>query len=174
MSYRHRRRVDWDEEIRKTERIRRRGLFTSLLSFAVAAAVLIGVNRTGGVDSIAQVIRVEHARLRRAQSAPQVIRRFDLAVAAALKFVLDRDVFKPGGCDRILRELSATADHRPRREKREFGIVRAPDRASREIGNESVVGAILLRPRGVAERIADRQSADCADRFFTAQRVVSR
>ena len=47
MSYRHRRRVDWDEEIRKTERIRRRGLFTSLLSFA---AVLIGVNRTGGVD----------------------------------------------------------------------------------------------------------------------------
>ena len=50
MSYRHRRRVDWDEEIRKTERIRRRGLFTSLLSFAVAAAVLIGVNRTGGVD----------------------------------------------------------------------------------------------------------------------------
>ena len=105
MSYRHRRRVDWDEEIRKTERIRRRGLFTSLLSFAVAAAVLIGVNRTGGVDSIAQVIRVEHARLRRAQSAPQVIRRFDLAVAAALKFVLDRDVFKPGGCD-----LLVTAD----------------------------------------------------------------
>ena len=45
-----RRRVDWDAEIEKTERIRRRGFVMSFLSFAVAAAVIIGVNRVGGID----------------------------------------------------------------------------------------------------------------------------
>ncbi len=45
-----RQRVDWDAEIRKTERIRRRGLILSGVSFAVAAAFIIGVWRMGGED----------------------------------------------------------------------------------------------------------------------------
>ena len=45
-----RRRVDWDEEIRKTDRIRRRGLALSALSFAVALAVIFGAGRMGGVE----------------------------------------------------------------------------------------------------------------------------
>ena len=45
-----RKRVDWDAEIEKTERIRRRGFVMSFLSFALAVAVIIGVNRMGGVD----------------------------------------------------------------------------------------------------------------------------
>lgn len=47
---RRRRRVDWDEEIRKTDRIRRRGLGLSALSFAVAVAVIFGAGRMGGFD----------------------------------------------------------------------------------------------------------------------------
>ena len=47
---RTRKRIDWDAEIEKTERIRRRGFVMSFLSFAMAAAVIIGVNRVGGVD----------------------------------------------------------------------------------------------------------------------------
>lgn len=45
-----RRRVDWDEEIRKTDRIRRRGLALSALSFAVALAVIFAAGRMGGVE----------------------------------------------------------------------------------------------------------------------------
>ena len=45
-----RKHVDWDAEIRKTERIRRRGLIMSGVSFAVAAAFIIGVWRMGGED----------------------------------------------------------------------------------------------------------------------------
>ena len=45
-----RRRVDWDEEIRKTDRIRRRGFALSALSLAVALGVIFGVGRMGGVD----------------------------------------------------------------------------------------------------------------------------
>ena len=40
-----RRRVDWDEELRKTERIRRKGFFLSALSFAVAVAFIFGASR---------------------------------------------------------------------------------------------------------------------------------
>ena len=47
-SRQRRQRVDWDAEIRKTERIRRRGLIMSGVSFAVAAAFIIGVWRMGG------------------------------------------------------------------------------------------------------------------------------
>ena len=47
---RRRRRVDWDEEIRKTDRIRRRGLGLSALSFAVAVAVIFGAGRMDGFD----------------------------------------------------------------------------------------------------------------------------
>jgi hypothetical protein len=42
---RRRRRVDWDEEIRKTERIRRKGLFTSALSFGVAMVFIVAAGR---------------------------------------------------------------------------------------------------------------------------------
>lgn len=45
-----RERVDWQAEIRKTEQIRRRGFAMSFLSFAVAAAVIFGVGRLGGVE----------------------------------------------------------------------------------------------------------------------------
>ncbi|MDR1048493.1 MAG: hypothetical protein LBL51_01960, partial [Synergistaceae bacterium] len=41
---RRRERVDWDEELRKTERIRRKGLFTSALTFGVAIAFIVGAN----------------------------------------------------------------------------------------------------------------------------------
>jgi hypothetical protein len=52
MRNRSRRRVDWDEEIRKTERIRRRGFFISALGFGVAVIFIVGVNRMGpiGID----------------------------------------------------------------------------------------------------------------------------
>ena len=45
MRERRRRRVDWDEEIRKTERIRRKGLFTSVLSFGVVLIFAAGAGR---------------------------------------------------------------------------------------------------------------------------------
>lgn len=45
-----RKRIDWDEEIRKTENIRRRGLFMSLLSFGMAAAFIFGMSRSTGAD----------------------------------------------------------------------------------------------------------------------------
>ena len=45
-----RKRVDWEEEIRKTERIRRKGLFMSLLSFGVAVAFIFGMSRFTGAD----------------------------------------------------------------------------------------------------------------------------
>ena len=47
MRYRKRRRIDWDEEVRKTERIRRKGLFVSMLGFVVAALFIFGTNRAG-------------------------------------------------------------------------------------------------------------------------------
>jgi membrane protein implicated in regulation of membrane protease activity len=45
MKQRVRRRVDWDEELRKTERIRRKGLFISALGFGVAAVFIVGASR---------------------------------------------------------------------------------------------------------------------------------
>ena len=42
--------VDWDTEIRKTERIRRRGLMMSGVSFALAVAVIFGLRQFGDVD----------------------------------------------------------------------------------------------------------------------------
>ena len=50
MRYRERRRVNWDEEIRKTERIRRRGFFISTLGFGVAIIIIFAVNSMGGAD----------------------------------------------------------------------------------------------------------------------------
>jgi hypothetical protein len=45
MRPRTRRRVDWDEELNKTERIRRKGLFVSVLGFGVAMIVIFGAGR---------------------------------------------------------------------------------------------------------------------------------
>ena len=45
-----RKRVDWDAEIRKTEQIRRKGLFMSILSFGMAIAFIFGMSRFTGAD----------------------------------------------------------------------------------------------------------------------------
>ena len=50
MKYRQRRRVDWDEEIRKTEGIRRKGLFISALGLGVALVFIFGTLGTGSMD----------------------------------------------------------------------------------------------------------------------------
>ena len=50
MRYKHRHPIDWDEEIRKTERIRRKGLFVSALGFGIAALCIFGINR-GNADT---------------------------------------------------------------------------------------------------------------------------
>lgn len=47
---RKRERVDWDAEIRKTEQIRRKGLFMSVLSFAMAVSFIFGMSRFTGAD----------------------------------------------------------------------------------------------------------------------------
>ena len=58
MRGKYRRRVDWDEELRKTERIRRRGFFISALSFAVAVAFIFGASRfkESGVEFYRKII----------------------------------------------------------------------------------------------------------------------
>ena len=47
---RKRQRVDWDAEINKTENIRRKGLFMSILSFGMAIAFIFGMTRYTGAD----------------------------------------------------------------------------------------------------------------------------
>ena len=42
-----RKRIDWDEEIRKTEQVRWKGLRFSIASFALAAFWIFGVGRMG-------------------------------------------------------------------------------------------------------------------------------
>ena len=58
MKYRERRRVDWDEEVRKTESIRRRGFFISVLGFGMAAIFIFGAKRMGdvGIELIRKII----------------------------------------------------------------------------------------------------------------------
>ena len=48
-----RRRVDWDEEVRKTERIRRKGFFISALGLGVAALFTFGGGR--GVGDVMEI-----------------------------------------------------------------------------------------------------------------------
>ena len=43
-------RVDWDAEIRKTEKIRRKGLLMSALSFAMACAFIFGMHKYTGAS----------------------------------------------------------------------------------------------------------------------------
>ena len=50
-----RRRVDWGEEVRKTERIRRKGFFLSAISFAFALALIAGARSMS--DSGIQISR---------------------------------------------------------------------------------------------------------------------
>ena len=45
-----RKRVDWDAEIQKTEKIRRKGILMSVLSFAMAVAFIFGMNRSTGAE----------------------------------------------------------------------------------------------------------------------------
>lgn len=45
-----RKRVDWDAEIRKTENIRRKGIFMSVLSFGMAIAFIFGISRSTGAN----------------------------------------------------------------------------------------------------------------------------
>lgn len=45
-----RKRVDWDAEIQKTEKIRRKGLFMSILSFGMAIAFIFGMTRYTGIN----------------------------------------------------------------------------------------------------------------------------
>ena len=49
MNYR-RKRVDWDAEIKKTEKIKRKGLLMSAFSFAGACAFVFGISRYTGVE----------------------------------------------------------------------------------------------------------------------------
>ena len=58
MRYRERHRVDWDEEILKTERIRRRGFFISLLGFVIACVFIFAAKGMDdpGVDLIRKII----------------------------------------------------------------------------------------------------------------------
>jgi len=59
MRYREKHRVDWDEEVRKTERIRRKGLFISALGFGVAVLFIFGINRAGeGFDELGRKVAV--------------------------------------------------------------------------------------------------------------------
>ena len=50
MKTRERHPVDWDAEIRKTERIQRRGFIMSAVSFAAAAAFIFGMRQFGVTD----------------------------------------------------------------------------------------------------------------------------
>ena len=51
VSYRsNRKRVDWDEEIRKTDRIKQRGMFISALSMAMACAFIFGAGKFTGSE----------------------------------------------------------------------------------------------------------------------------
>ena len=49
--YRHKPRVDWDKEIEKTERIKRRGIIMSVISFCVAIAFIFGINKFSNFDN---------------------------------------------------------------------------------------------------------------------------
>ena len=50
MKTRERHPIDWDAEIRKTERIQRRGFIMSAVSFAAAAAFIFGMREFGVTD----------------------------------------------------------------------------------------------------------------------------
>ena len=50
MTYAKRKRVDWDAEIQKTEKLRRKGLLMSILSFGMAVAFIFGMSRYTGAS----------------------------------------------------------------------------------------------------------------------------
>ena len=45
-----RNRIDWDEEIKKTEKIKRKGILMSGISFAFACAFILGISKHIGID----------------------------------------------------------------------------------------------------------------------------
>ena len=45
-----RKKVDWNKEIEKTERIRKKGILMSIISFAAACAFIFGVSRMSGEE----------------------------------------------------------------------------------------------------------------------------
>ena len=45
-----RKKIDWDAEIEKTERIKRRGFLMSGLSFGLACVLIFGMNRATGAE----------------------------------------------------------------------------------------------------------------------------
>ncbi len=45
-----RKRIDWDEEIRKTDNIKKRGFLMSGLSFALACVLIFGMSRATGSE----------------------------------------------------------------------------------------------------------------------------
>ena len=49
-SYRKRKRVDWDAEIKKTDNIKRKGFLISAVSFGAACAFIFGVSKTTGIN----------------------------------------------------------------------------------------------------------------------------
>ncbi|MDR1048452.1 MAG: hypothetical protein LBL51_01750 [Synergistaceae bacterium] len=98
MRERRRRRVDWDEELRKTERIRRKGLFMSALSFGVAMVFIFGASRMneGGIEISRKVIvafcfvtamflfravLARRARLRREREEREMEKKMETAAA---------------------------------------------------------------------------------------------
>ena len=68
-------RVDWDEEIRKTERIRRRGFFISALGLGVAVLFTFGGWRFGGSVGMTEIV-------------PKILFALFLALSSALCLVL--------------------------------------------------------------------------------------
>ncbi|MDR1740307.1 MAG: hypothetical protein LBR38_00450 [Synergistaceae bacterium] len=114
---RRRQRVDWDEEIRKTEAIRRRGLFMSLLSFAAAAAVIFGAGYMSGVQieisrkvifafCLCAVLFAAKAVLsHRARSSER--REQEKELSAALKEAASDDAFTPNPANRTYRIRNA-------------------------------------------------------------------
>ncbi len=45
-----RKKIDWDKELEKTEKIKRRGFFMSGLSFALACVLIFGMGKATGAE----------------------------------------------------------------------------------------------------------------------------
>ncbi|MDR2527525.1 MAG: hypothetical protein LBD04_00705 [Synergistaceae bacterium] len=93
-----RRRVDWDEEVRKTERIRRRGFFISALGLGVAVLFTFGGGR-GGVTEI----------------GPKLLFAFFLALSLALCLALAVTMTRMASRERPRQE--EVGSERPKRER---------------------------------------------------------
>lgn len=78
-----RKRVDWDAEIQKTEKIRRKGILMSAVSFAAACAFIFGMSKfTGAPDESGFSFSVE------------IPKAFLFAVLFVVSFVIFRAIVK--------------------------------------------------------------------------------